>query len=289
MTIRIAVVGLGRMGAAMAGRLAAEGFEVTGFDVRPDAAAGLAGIGVHVAPDLPSLWPAADLVLLSLPLPEHVEQVLTGTDGFVGSAAAGVRVVDTSTSDPEVTRRLAARLAEAGYGLVDAPVSGGPAGAAAGTLAMMLGGTAEDIAAVRPVLDALGDKLSHVGPSGAGHTAKLVNNLLCAAQILLAGEALRLGATTGASMEALAGAVSGASGRSGVTEVNVPRWILSESFDSGFTLALMEKDLALAARLAERSGLSLPLIEAVVARWRAVRAAHGDDADFNRAFFGDET
>ena len=289
MTIRIAVVGLGRMGAAMAGRLAAQGFEVTGFDVRPDAAEGLAGIGVHPASDLVSLWPAADVVLLSLPLPEHVEQVLTGTDGFVGRAAAGVRVIDTSTSDPDVTQRLAARLAEAGYGLVDAPVSGGPAGAAAGTLAMMLGGSEADIAAVQPVLAALGDKRSHVGPSGAGHTAKLVNNVLCAAQILLAGEALRLGATTGASIEALAGAVNGASGRSAVTEVNVPRWILSETFDSGFTLALMEKDLSLAERLAARSGLSLPLVKAVVDRWQECTLAHGDDADFNRAFFGDET
>jgi len=196
MTVRIAVVGLGRMGRAMAARLAARGFAVTGFDVRADAGDGLDGTGVHVATDLGALWPAADVVLLSLPLPEHVEQVLTGTDGFVGCAPHGARVVDTSTSDPDVTQRLAAQLVEAGYGLVDAPVSGGPAGAAAGTLAMMLGGSHADVAAVRPLLDALGDKLTHVGPSGAGHTAKLVNNVLCAAQILLAGEALRLGATT---------------------------------------------------------------------------------------------
>lgn len=289
MTVRIAVVGLGRMGAAMAGRLAAQGFTVTGYDVRPEASEGLAGIGVHVATDLVSLWPEADVVLLSLPLPEHVEQVLIGTDGFAGRAPRGARVVDTSTSDPDVTRRLAARLAEAGYGLVDAPVSGGPAGAAAGTLAMMLGGGEADITAVRTVLAALGDKLRHVGPSGAGHTAKLVNNVLCAAQILLAGEALRLGATAGVSMEALAGAVNGASGRSAVTEVNVPRWILSETFDSGFTLALMEKDLSLAERLAARSGLSLPLIKTVVGRWRECALAHGGDADFNHAFFGDET
>jgi 3-hydroxyisobutyrate dehydrogenase len=137
------------------------------------------------------------------------------------------------------------------------------------------------------VLEALGDKIAHIGPSGAGHTAKLVNNVLCAAHILFAGEALRLGAAAGADLASLARAVNGASGRSAVTEVNVPRWVLSGAYDSGFTMALMDKDLSLAERLAERTGLALPLIEAVIARWRACRATHGDAADFNRAFLGE--
>jgi len=282
---RVAVVGLGRIGGAMAARLADGGFRVRGHDARRPA---------RLAPDvawceeLRDVWQGVDVALLALPRPEDVAHVLTGAGGLVERASTAVRVIDASTGDPDVTQHLAAQLAAQGHALVDAPVSGGPADAEAGRLAMMLGGRADEIEAVRPVLEVLAATRVHVGASGAGHTAKLTNNVLCAAHLLLAGEALRLGTSTGIPAAALCEAVNEASGRSAVTQRNVPDQVLTDRFDTGFTMAQMAKDLSLAGRLAKRSGLSLPLIEAVMARWQARTAVEGADADVNRAFFGDE-
>ncbi|TVQ32228.1 MAG: NAD(P)-dependent oxidoreductase [Geminicoccaceae bacterium] len=270
------------MGAAMARTLAGKGVAVVGYDV---AEAARNAAAVPVVADLAELWPRTRTVVLSLPLPEHVEAVMAS---LLAAHAPPTLVIDTSTSDPDVTVRLGQALDAQGHALVDAPVSGGPAGAAAGTLAIMVGGSEQAVSAARPTLDHLAAKIAHVGPLGAGHTAKLVNNVLCAAHILLAGEALRMGAAAGTPIPALTDALNGSSGRSGVTEVNVPRWITSATFDSGFTMALMAKDLSLAARLADRTGLALPLIDHVVRRWQELTQVHGGDADFNRAFLGEE-
>jgi 3-hydroxyisobutyrate dehydrogenase len=282
--VTIAVVGLGRMGAAMAATLAGKGIDVVGFDVDAGARARAAG-GIAVVERLDDLWPRARTAVLSLPLPEHVEAVV---QSLLAADVGSTLVIDTSTSDPDVTVRLGAALQEGGHELVDAPVSGGPAGAAAGTLAIMVGGSADAIEAARGTLDLLGTKVTPVGGLGAGHTAKLVNNVLCAAHLLLAGEALRMGDAAGTPMAALTGAINGSSGRSGVTEVNVPRWILSGAYDSGFTMALMAKDLSLAERLAGRTGLDLPLLRHVVERWRRLVEVHGGDADFDKSFLGED-
>ena len=277
----VGVVGLGRMGAAMAGTLAHKGADVLGFDVDPRARLRTLAQTVD---ELGDLWPRVRTVILSLPLPEHVEAVI---GRLVAAGTAPTLVIDTSTSDPDVTVRLGASLAAVGHRLIDAPVSGGPGGAAACSLAMMIGGDDEAVAAARPILELVSSRLTHVGPLGSGHTAKLVNNVLCAGHILLAGEALRMGQAAGTPLADLTAAVNGASGRSAVTEVNVPRWIASETYDSGFTMALMAKDLTLAERLAARTGLDLALVRHVVDRWRALVEVHGPDADFNRAFLGD--
>ncbi len=269
------------MGAAMAATLAGKGVDVLGFDV--DAGARQRAT-VPAVDTLDELWPRARTVILSLPLPEHVEAV---TQSLAATVVGPTLVVDTSTSDPDVTARIGANLMALGHRLIDAPVSGGPAGAASGTLAMMVGGDAAAVAAARPTLDLVATRIAHVGPLGAGHTAKLANNLLCAAHILLAGEALRMGVAAGTPLGDLTAAINGASGRSAVTEVNVPRWIASESYDSGFSMALMAKDLTLAERLAARTDLDLPLVRHVVDRWRALVDVHGPDADFNRAFLGE--
>jgi 3-hydroxyisobutyrate dehydrogenase len=166
--------------------------------------------------------------------------------------------------------------------MLDAPVSGGPAGAAAGTLTVMVGGHAQAVERARPVLDALAAKVVHVGDSGAGAVAKLANNLLCAAHLLTTGEAMRLAAAAGVAPERVLEAVNAASGRSAVSEVNMPRWILSGAFDSGFTMGLMRKDVRLAGRLAAATAAELPLSRAVVELWATSAAALADDADFNR-------
>jgi 3-hydroxyisobutyrate dehydrogenase len=146
----------------------------------------------------------------------------------------------------------------------------------------MVGGNEAHVARARPLLEALGKAIVHVGDSGAGNLAKLVNNLFCAMHLVGVGEALRLAEALAVDPARLFEAVNAASGRSAVSEVNLPRWILSGAFNSGFTMGLMRKDVRLAAGLASAAGLSLPLAEAVGELWQASGTILPDDADFNR-------
>lgn len=281
----VAVVGLGRMGGGMLATLARAGRETLGFDVSAQARDVVRAAGGRLVDRLDDVW-SAETIVLSLPRPEHVEAVLAGPGGLLGSGAGGRLVVDTSTSLPSVTRRLASALAEAGHALVDAPVSGGPAGAASGTLSIMVGGEAEAVARARSVLDVLGQRIALVGGPGTGHVAKLVNNVLVAGHLIAAGEAMRLGLAAGADLAPLLEVVNGASGRSAVTEINYPRWIASGTFDSGFSMGLMRKDVDLALDLAAEEGLDLPMLAFIRERWRILTEAQGAEADFNRATAG---
>ena len=193
-----------------------------------------------------------------------------------------VIAIDTSTSDPATSRRLATRLAEAGHALLDAPVSGGPSGAAEGTLTMMVGGAAADLEEARPVLEAMAGRVVHVGPPGAGNIAKLVNNLLGAAHLVTTGEAMRLSEAAGLSAEDALRVVNSATGRSAISEVMFPRWILPGTFDSGFSAGLMRKDVRLALEMAEQAGCDSPLSTHVARLWEDARARIPDTADFTR-------
>lgn len=281
MNERIGVIGLGRMGLAMAETLARVGHAVTGHDVMAPARARARAAGIAVEEGLGGLLAKSDLVLASLPRDADVEAIVEGSEGLLAQPP-GRLLVDTSTVAPATTRRLAPLLAARGHGLIDAPVSGGPAGAATGTLAFMVGGSEADVARARPLLDALGKTVVHVGESGAGNLAKLVNNLFCATHLVAVGEALRLAEALAVDPTRLFEAINAASGRSAVSEVNLPRWILSGAFDSGFTMGLMRKDVRLATDLASATGLALPLAQAVGALWQASSERLADDADFNR-------
>ncbi|MDW8399967.1 MAG: NAD(P)-dependent oxidoreductase, partial [Acetobacteraceae bacterium] len=220
----------------------------------------------------------AEMVLLSLPDDAAVRAVA----GRLPAAGlrAGAVVIDTSTVSPATPRLLAPRFAAIGLGWIDAPVSGGPAGAAEGRLVAMAGGEAETLAAARPVLDDLAHRVLHVGPPGAGAVAKLANNLLLGANLITAAEAIALARRAGVDPTRVLEAINGASGRSAATEANLPRWILSGRFDSGFTAGLMRKDLRLAAELAAAVGLTEGLVLEAVRRWLASPVP--DAADFNR-------
>jgi 3-hydroxyisobutyrate dehydrogenase len=191
-------------------------------------------------------------------------------------------IIDTSTLSPRAVRGFAEQAKARGVFYLDAPVSGGPAGAAAGSMAMMVGGDAAALERATPILQHLTARLLHIGPSGAGQVAKLVNNLLVASHLVTAGEALRLGAAAGVSPEALLPVLNGASGRSAVTEVNWPRWIIPGSFDSGFSAGLMRKDVGLALELARELDVTLEATGRAAALWHEMRAAVPDAADFNR-------
>ncbi len=275
----VGVIGLGNMGLGMAAALVRAGFGVLGHDVSEARCTAAAAAGVELR-DAAAVLNGTAVLVFSLPYARDVEAVATMPGGLLDRRNGRAVVVDTSTSDPATSRRVAARLAEAGHGFLDAPVSGGPSGATEGTLTMMIGGSEADLALARPVIEALSAKAVHVGPSGAGNVAKLVNNMLVAAHLITAGEALRLSEAAGLPAEAALAVVNAATGRSAVTEATVPRWVLSGRFDSGFSAGLMRKDVRLAAELAEATGARLPLSEAVARLW--AESAIPDGADFTR-------
>lgn len=277
----IGIVGLGRMGNGMAQTLLREGFKVLGTDLGEVQQEAARAIGVEVVADIKTLCSMTRTLILSLPMAKHVQAVITGEGGIIKYAQPETLVIDTSTSEPDVTRVLAGELKTLGHDLLDCPVSGGPAGAAAGTMVMVVGGDHSALERARPYLDALSSKVVHLGESGNGHVAKLINNLLCAAHLVSTAEAVALGKKAGLNPADLIEGLNAGSGRSAISEVNFPRWILNEGFDSGFTMQLMRKDIRLAKNLINETGLELPLSEHVAAHWAASEDNLPDQDDFN--------
>jgi 3-hydroxyisobutyrate dehydrogenase len=279
---RIGVAGLGNMGRGMALSLLRGDYQVSGFDPSEQAAAGVAAEGVKTHASVAELAAAVDLLILSLPTSDVVEAVVFGAGGLLQGGQAGLLVVDTTTADPDSTRRVAAALAEKGIRFIDAPVSGGPKGAATGTMTMVLGGAAADVEAATPVLEAISAKRVHVGPVGAGHVTKLLNNLMCGAHLIVAGEAARIAADAGLDPQQIFEGINAGSGRSGVTQVNYPTWVFNEAFNSGFTMKLMRKDLRLAMGLLTQLGSAAPLATEAGRLWAASADGVADAEDFNR-------
>ncbi|MEM7694898.1 MAG: NAD(P)-dependent oxidoreductase [Pseudomonadota bacterium] len=262
---KVTVVGLGAMGLPMAKTLQSAGFSVKGVD--PENAA--------LPETTPRVTTASDVFVLSLPNEAVVDAVLAD---ILAVSKDGTLIIDTSTISPDAAQKNHARCANAGARYLDAPVSGGAAGAATGALLIMAGGAEADIAAANPILDALSRKTVHCGGPGAGATVKLANNLLCAGHLLLAGEALSMAEAGGVAPETLLDALNAGSGRSAVSELNLPRWVLSGAFDSGFTLGLMAKDVALAKNAPGAGPLAIDIAE----RWRLAADTIGPGEDFNR-------
>tara|TARA_R110001583_G_scaffold10419_7_gene48214 strand:- start:21887 stop:22888 length:1002 start_codon:yes stop_codon:yes gene_type:complete len=278
----IGVVGLGNMGLGMVRTLLRDGFSVIGFDLSAERQAEAAGAGVTIVGKLPELFDACQTIILSLPTAAHVRSVLTGADGLASRDIDPRLVIDTTTSEPDVTRELDGVLRQLGHILIDAPVSGGPAGANSGQLTMMIGGADADVARAMPVLNALGGKITHVGPVGAGHAVKIVNNMLVASHLLTMSEAVRLANAAGVTTDNLITALNAGSGRSAISEVNYPKWVMNGGFDSGFTMGLMRKDVRLAMALAQDKGVALPVSAMAGKIWAESAELLADDADFNR-------
>jgi 3-hydroxyisobutyrate dehydrogenase len=278
----VAVIGLGQMGLGMARTLAGKGFAVCGFDPDPAREAMAREAGVTVDRLRSEILARSPVVIASLPQAAHVAALVEDADGFLARASRGSVLIDTSTSQADVSRRLAALCADHGLGFLDAPVSGGPAGAASGALTMMIGGSDTDLAAAMPVLEAISARRFHVGGPGAGNVAKLVNNLLVGAHLIAAGEAAAIAQKSGVPLGKLLEVVNAASGRSAITEVNMPRWIANGAYDSGFTMGLMRKDVRLAAALMREAGVLGPLLAHAADLWAASAEALADGEDFNR-------
>jgi 3-hydroxyisobutyrate dehydrogenase len=276
--MRLGIIGCGNMGGGMAAHLLASGQALTCFDPSPQNIGKMASLGATIAPSAQALAQDCDVIILSLPKAAIVAAVMAD---ILHETRFGTVVLDTSTSEPATSQALSAKAAEQGVFFVDGPVSGGPAAANAGTMTMLLGGDAGAIQQLRPVLDILTAKTVIVGGSGAGHAAKIANNMLCAANLVLVGEAIRLGQAAGVRPEDLLEGINAGSGRSGVSEVNFPRWVLNGAFDSGFTMGLMRKDVGLALDLAKESGVALGGFSQIAEIWLNGSADIPDSADFN--------
>lgn len=277
----IGLVGCGAMGSAMIARLVEKGHAVHCYDALPQARAKARANGGQVCDSLSALATNCDLIILSLPRADIVAQVMLELGPQL---KPGTIILDTSTSEPETTTSLARTADSANYVFMDGPVSGGPLGARHGTMTMVMGGPADAIDKVRPILTDLTAKIVHVGPAGSGHAAKIANNLLCAANLVLVSEMAKLAESSGVSLDSLLEGVNAGSGRSGVSEVNFPKWILNNGYDSGFTMGLMRKDVGLATKLANSADLDLPATRAIAAIWEDSRAQLADSADFNEIY-----
>lgn len=281
MTTTVGVIGLGNMGGGMAATLVRKGFVVKGYDLSPAARDQAAANGVTPVDDLPALISTVDVLVLSLPKAEHVHAVCLGTAGVLEHGRSGLVLIDTTTSTAETSRNVAAALGERGIGFLDAPVSGGPAGAAAGTMTMVIGGEAQVLAQAMPVLEAMSATRVHAGACGAGNVVKIANNLLAAAHLITTAEAVSLAAKAGVAPDKLIEGINAGSGRSGASQVMFPTWVLNKAYNSGFTMGLMRKDVGLASALAGELDLDLPLARLVDRLWQASRETLADGEDFN--------
>ncbi len=276
--MNIGVIGCGSMGGGMARQLLAAGYSLCCFDPRAEVLHELSEAGAEPAASANEVANAAQVIILSLPKAVFVEAVMSD---IAADIQPGSIVLDTSTSEPATSQRMAALGEQRGFTFVDGPVSGGPAAANAGTMTMLLGGDRVAIDTMKPVLDVLTAKTVFVGGSGAGHAAKIANNMLCAANLVLVAEAVRLGESCGVQAQDLLEGVNAGSGRSGVSEVNFPKWVLNGAFDSGFTMELMRKDVGLAIKLAQESGVELAGFKPIADVWLTDSEHVPNSADFN--------
>ena len=270
----VAFIGLGIMGGPMAANLVKAGFDVTGYNRSPDKVKALVEAGGRGADGVPEAVRDADVIITMVPDSPDVEAVATGDDGIFASARQGALYIDMSTIRPDVAVRVAEAGAEAGLRVLDAPVSGGEAGAVEASLSIMVGGAAADFDAARPVLEAVGKTIVHVGPAGSGQTVKAANQLIVAANIEVLAEAVVFleahGVDTEAALEVLGGGLAGSTvlNRKGAG-------MLAREFAPGFRLALHHKDLGIVTSAAREAGVVIPL-GAVVAQLVAALVARGD-------------
>ena len=270
----VAFVGLGIMGAPMAGHLIDAGFDVIGVNRSPEKVQELVERGGRGADNIADAAREADVVAVMVPDSPDVQEVLAGDGGVFDTAKPGTLVIDFSSIRPDVTADLAAQAKEKGLRILDAPVSGGQAGAEAATLSIMVGGEEADFDAARPVLDAVGKTIVHVGPNGSGQTVKAANQLIVAGNIQLLAEAVAFleayGVDTKAALTVLGGGLAG----SKVLDQKGEN-MLSRSFQPGFRIELHDKDLGIVTSAAREAGVVIPL-GAVVAQLMAAAKANGD-------------
>jgi 2-hydroxy-3-oxopropionate reductase len=275
---RIGFIGLGVMGKPMARNLIEAGHELVPYSRTRASVDEVAGDGAIAASSPREVAEQADVVILMLPDSPQVRDVLDSDDGLLAGAREGSLVIDMSTISPVVTREIAAECGERGIGWVDAPVSGGDVGAREATLSIMAGGSDEDFARAKPLFEALGKTIVHVGPVGSGQVVKACNQVVVALTIEAVSEALVLGSKAGVDPATIIEVLSGGLAANKVMEVR-GRNFLEHDFTPGFRIDLHHKDLGIALATAREYGVALPSTAAVDQMLQALRSNGRGDRD----------
>lgn len=279
---RVAFLGLGAIGAPMAKHLAQPPFELSVWNRTASKARAFAfsvGTGVRVAKSPADAARGAEFVVICLPTSQDVDALLDGGDGLLAGIAPGSMVIDSTSGDPATSRTIAARLAAIGVGYIDAPVSGGTAGAERGALTVMCGGDQALFERAMPVLRAFGEKIVLCGPTGSGDAVKAVNNALLAVHVWAAGEGLAALAKAGVSPALALDVINASSGSSRTTERLFPERVLSRAYPRTFRLALLDKDVGIAAGVARENKVPSPLLQLTSELFHAARQMLGEEAD----------
>jgi 3-hydroxyisobutyrate dehydrogenase len=279
---RLGFVGLGNMGGPMTNNLVKAGYSVTGFDInRPLLLQRAQEIGFHAADSGTDCARRSDTVITMLPNGQNVREAVLGGNGIAEGLAKGSVIIDMSSAGATGTAALGKELAARGIALIDAPVSGGVTGAVAGTLAIMVGGN-DDAAIQRiwPILEAMGKKLFRAGALGAGHAAKSINNYLGATNLISVAEGLIAGTKFGLDPANLLAIINASTGSSGTSQGLYPGQVLNRKFGAGFALALMAKDVGLAADLARDVGMNAEVMQHTAKVWARARETLKGNPDF---------
>ena len=269
---------MGIMGKPMAQNLMEAGYELVLYNRTIEKAEEIAGDGATVAASPKEVAESCDLIVLMLPDSPQVEEVVEGEDGVLEGLKEGTLIVDMSTISPVVTRELAEKLEERGASMLDAPVSGGEPGAQQGTLAIMVGGSEEDFERAKPLLEVMGDAITHVGPTGAGQTAKAANQIVVAVTLEGISEALVLASKAGVAPEKILEAISGGLAGSKVMEAKKEKF-LAHDFEPGFRVELHHKDLGIALAAGREYGVSLPVTAIVDQMLESLKTKGRGDRD----------
>jgi len=278
--MKVAFLGLGDIGALMASHLARDPFELVVWNRTASKAENFAREHKSRVADTPAVAvKGSEVVITCLPSSVEVEAVLHGDNGMLGSLEKGAVLVDCTSGDPPTSRSIAAELGARGVGFIDAPVSGGVTAAKAGTLTVMWGGEPQVFERARAVIEAFGKKIVHAGAIGSGDALKAVNNALLAVHILSAAEGLAVLVKAGVDPKVALEVINASSGRSNSSENLIPQRVLTRAFPRTFRLALLEKDIGIAAVMAEDLGARTPLISLTAERLHEAREKLGEKAD----------
>jgi 3-hydroxyisobutyrate dehydrogenase len=272
----IAVIGLGNMGIPMAACLIRAGFQVTGFDLSQAACDAFRAVGGRVAPNAAGAVKTAEVVITLLPDGRTVGAAL---EPLKEDIRPGAVIIEMSSSEPLGTQALGAAFIAAGFPFIDAPVSGGVRRATDGTLAIMAGGEADTIDRVSDVLSAMGKSIFRTGKLGSGHAMKALNNYVSAAGLIAAVEAINIGQTFGLDPNLMTDIFNASTGRNNTTEVKLKQFMISKTFNAGFPLKLMAKDVRTADSLGRALGVPTPLADRCADLWDDAAKALGDKAD----------
>ena len=284
MAEKLGFIGLGAMGQPMARRLLEAGFPLAVYDLRAEAVEGLVKIGAEAASSAKEVAQKSRKVITIVPNSEAVEKVVWGPEGLLEGAKGGDLLIEMTSAYPPSTLKVHQTLSAKGLSMIDAPVSGGVVGAVAGTLSIMVGGEEAIFEACRPILSVVGKNLFYMGAIGSGHAVKAINNFLSATSLAATSEAIILAAKLGLSPQRVVEVLQVSTGRSYSTELKVPKFVLPRTFNSGFAMDLMYKDIDTVTRMAREYKIPMFLANMVQQVYGYAMAQGGGKGDHTAIF-----